>query len=156
MTDEEEKRSDGVYEEILEKCGVLICPIRGVSMLPMLEEEKDKVKIVPVARKQGLKKYDLPLYRRENGQYVLHRIIGVRRDGYVICGDNLWRKEKVPFDWILGVAEGFFKDGKYISCQDEKYRSYVKKRCAGRLVRKWKNIAGRIVRKLKTIGRKNS
>ena len=46
---------------------------RGTSMLPMLRPGIDSVVLRPLPEK--LKKYDLPLYQRKNGQYVLHRVI---------------------------------------------------------------------------------
>ena len=46
---------------------------RGVSMLPMLRQERDTIELSPIVGR--LKKYDLPLYQRESGQYVLHRIV---------------------------------------------------------------------------------
>ena len=51
----------------------------GTSMLPMLKDGRDQVVLSPLPDK--LKKYDLPLYRRENGQYVLHRIVKVVPEG---------------------------------------------------------------------------
>ena len=114
-------------EKILADQGFVISPIKGDSMLPMLDEEKDAVRIVPV--REVLKKYDLPLYRRPGGQLVLHRIIDVKKNHYIICGDNRKGLEKVPFRWVIGVAEGFFKDGEYIPVTDEKYVEYVTDRC---------------------------
>ena len=58
---------------------------RGTSMLPMLRQGVDKVVLSPLPEK--LKKYDLPLYQRDNGQYVLHRIVGVG-ETYTCIGDN--------------------------------------------------------------------
>ncbi len=59
---------------------------RGTSMLPMLRDGIDTVVIVKA--NAPLKTGDVPLYIRENGEYVLHRIIKVRKDGYVLRGDN--------------------------------------------------------------------
>ena len=39
---------------------------QGTSMLPMLRQGRDSIVLSPVPAK--LKKYDLPLYRRNNGQ----------------------------------------------------------------------------------------
>ena len=39
----------------------------GTSMLPMLKDGRDQVILSPLPEK--LKKYDLPLYQRKNGQY---------------------------------------------------------------------------------------
>ena len=73
-----------------------------------------------------LKKYDVPLYKRDSGQYVLHRIIKVRKDDYVMCGDNRWQKEYgITNRHIIGVLTGVIRDGKTISVNDKKYRLYV-------------------------------
>ena len=64
---------------------------RGVSMLPMLRQGIDSVELSPVPEK--LKKYDLPLYQRRNGQYVLHRIVKVS-EGYTCIGDNQFEPER--------------------------------------------------------------
>lgn len=95
----------------------------GDSMEPMLRNRRDTVIIEPISKK--LKRYDLPLYRRPNGKYVLHRILHTTEDGYVICGDNRWWKENVPQEWILGVVTEFYRGEKYISVNDWKYSLYV-------------------------------
>ena len=121
-------------EEILNKEGRLISTVRGDSMLPMLDENKDTVSLVPVNRK--LKKYDLPLYRRPDGKLVLHRIIKVRKKYYVTCGDNRTVSEKVPKEWVIAVSDGYYKDGKFIPADDGEYLKYVRKHCRGRWRRK--------------------
>ena len=58
----------------------------GTSMLPMIRQGLDEVELAsPNGR---LKKYDIAFYKRANGQFVLHRIIKVRKNDYVLCGDN--------------------------------------------------------------------
>lgn len=125
--------------QALEKYKRIVQPVKGTSMLPMLDEDKDAVELVEV--KGRLQKFDLPLYRRKNGQMVLHRIIAVKKNYYLICGDNSLDVEKVPMDWVVAVASGFYKDGKYVSCQNEAYLAYVQER--------WKDYAGRkIIKKI--------
>ena len=46
---------------------------RGTSMLPLLRQGKDQVILSPVIGK--LHRFDLPFYQRDDGQYVLHRIV---------------------------------------------------------------------------------
>ena len=92
-------------------------------MLPMLNEKKDLVRMVPVTER--LKPYDIPLYRRPSGQLVLHRIIDVKKRHYIICGDNRTIAEKVPFSWVIAVVEGYYKGELYISCQDPEYLEYL-------------------------------
>lgn len=62
------------FEDILARDGKLVYKTRGVSMEPMLRQNRDLVVIrVPSSR---LKKYDVALYKRGDN-YVLHRVVGV-------------------------------------------------------------------------------
>ena len=112
------------FEKILEKDGRLVYSSHGVSMRPLIREGRD---LLIVERPQGrLKKYDVPLYRRGEGQYVLHRILKVREHDYVICGDNLWVKETgITDEQIIGVLTAVIRDGKELSVNDWRYRLYV-------------------------------
>lgn len=112
------------FEEQLERDGILIYINVGDSMMPLLRQHKDIIIIKkPVSR---LKKYDVPLYKRSSGQYVLHRILKVRPNDYVICGDNRWQIEYGITDQnIIGVLTGFIRDGKEISVTNKKYLLYV-------------------------------
>ncbi|MCR5736985.1 MAG: S24/S26 family peptidase [Eubacterium sp.] len=112
-------------QQCLEKEGFYLATVKGDSMMPMLRQGKDLVKIYPSPG--VLKKMDLPLYQRPTGEYVLHRIIAVKNGYYITCGDNRFLKEQVPFDWVIGVMESFVKDGKEIMATDKKYLAYVKK-----------------------------
>lgn len=112
------------FEEQLEKNGKLIYTNKGDSMMPLIKQDRDLLIIKPV---QGrLKKYDVPLYRRDSGQYVLHRILKVRQHDYVICGDNRWQKEYgITDSHIIGVLTAVVRNGKEISFNDWKYKLYV-------------------------------
>lgn len=120
-------------EETLKQQGYVIHAVEGSSMLPMLEQANDLVKIVPLTR--ALHKGDLPLYKRPSGQYVLHRAISVKDDYFIACGDNTTFAERVPNDWVIGITQGFYKSGKYISCDDEQYLRYVRRRRRNRSLR---------------------
>lgn len=114
-------------EEIIEKNGKYLSTTVGDSMEPLLRHRSNTVVIKRA--EQPLKKYDVPLYRRPDGKYVLHRIVAVRekKGYYSIVGDNRWKKEKVPFSWIVGVMEGYYEGDRYISVEDEDYLKYVRK-----------------------------
>ncbi|MGN1416001.1 MAG: S24/S26 family peptidase [Oscillospiraceae bacterium] len=93
-------------------------------MEPLIRQGRDLLIISAVSGR--LKKYDVPLYKRDSGQYVLHRILKVRQNDYVICGDNRWQREYGITDrHIIGVLTGIVRDGKEISVTDKKYRLYV-------------------------------
>ena len=75
-----------VMEEMLNSGGTVNFNPRGYSMCPTLRNDGDRVVIKKI---NSLKKYDLPLYIRPDGSFVLHRVISVNKDGtYNICGDN--------------------------------------------------------------------
>lgn len=114
-------------EEGINNNGFHLSSVEGDSMMPLLREGKDMVKIVPV--EGTLKKYDLPLYKRPSGKYVLHRIVSVKDDHYIICGDNRSIREKVPHEWIIGVAESFFIGDEEITVTNPRYTKYVRKTC---------------------------
>ena len=108
------------FEEIIRRDGRLVYTSVGDSMLPFIRSGKD---LLVIEKPQGrLKKYDVPLYRRDSGQYVIHRVLKVRENDYVICGDNRWQRETGITDrHILGVLTAIVRDGKTISVQDRNY-----------------------------------
>ena len=112
------------FEQEIQRTGKLIYTNVGDSMMPLIRQDKDLLIIEKVSGR--LKKYDVPLYRRDNGKYVLHRILKVREQDYVICGDNRWCKEYGITDrHIIGVLTGIVRNGKTISVTDKKYLLYV-------------------------------
>lgn len=97
---------------------------RGTSMLPMLRQGKDQVVLSPLPEK--LKKYDLPLYQRKNGQFVLHRIVGVG-DTYTCLGDNQFDTEPgLGHDQMIALVTAFTRDGREISVTAWHYRLYCR------------------------------
>lgn len=111
------------FEELLARDGYLVYKTRGVSMEPMLRQNRDLVIIrVPTCR---LQKYDVALYRRGRS-YVLHRVIGVEKDHYLIRGDNTYSVEIVPDEAVIGVLTSFKRKGKTISTENRFYRFYVR------------------------------
>ncbi len=96
----------------------------GTSMLPMLKDGRDQVILAPLPDK--LKKYDLPLYQRRSGQYVLHRIVNVR-DGYTCVGDNQFALEKgLQYDQMIAVMTHYVRKGKVYSAECFRYKVYCR------------------------------
>ncbi len=112
------------FEEILEKEGRLIYTNVGNSMWPLIRVGRD---LLVIEKKTGrLQKYDVPLYRRDSGQYVLHRVLRVRENDYVICGDNCWSREYGITDrQVLGVLTKIIRDGKELPLTGFRYQAYV-------------------------------
>ena len=79
------------FEQELERKGNITYTCQGFSMLPLLRQQRD---LFTITKKQDrCRKYDVALYKRADGAYVLHRIIQVLPDGYVFLGDNCLNKE---------------------------------------------------------------
>lgn len=113
--------SEQRIEDILSRDGIYVSPTTGVSMRPMLRQGKDRVILIPPAGR--LKRYDVPLYRRGR-DYVLHRIVAVRPDDYVVLGDNCIAREYVRDDQIIGVLTGFYRGTRYVKLTNPIYRAY--------------------------------
>ena len=106
----------------LENGGRANLMVTGNSMYPMLRNGVDMVELVPVTERQ--KKGDIILYRRDNGRYILHRIVKLTQEGYICCGDNQVEKEPVRHDQLLAVVDGFSRKEKPHSLNNMGYRLY--------------------------------
>ena len=97
---------------------------KGVSMLPMLRQGINTVVLSPLPEK--LKKYDIPLYQRSNGKYVLHRIVKVGST-YTCIGDNQFQKETgLRHDQMIGVVTFFSRGERSVSVSNFAYRLYCR------------------------------
>ncbi len=111
-------------ERQLQEQGYYVSTTVGWSMYPMLRNRRDRIVVLPIGRDR-LKKYDLPLYRRPDGKYILHRIIDVRDGLYVIRGDNTYVKEYIPDEWILGYVSEFYREEHHVLTSAKGYRRYA-------------------------------
>ena len=111
-------------KEKLEQGGEVTLTITGMSMYPFIVGNRDRVTLSPITR--PLKKNDLPLYRRDDGALILHRIVKVARDGtFCCCGDHQWVIERgLRRDQMLGVATAYVRKGKRLTNQNLLYRHY--------------------------------
>lgn len=133
-------------EEVIKEEGLFVSTTVGVSMFPMLRNRKDTIIVMPYEGR--LKKYDIPLYKR-GSDYILHRIIEVRPNSYVICGDNCIQKEYgITDEHILGVLTGFYRGSKRVNMDGWRYKTYVRFWCALYPVRKFCFHLRRMVAKL--------
>ena len=135
------------FEEQLKKNGSIMYRVSGDSMLPLLRNESDVAVITALPEGQRLKKYDVALYKRRTGQYVLHRVIDVRTSSYVVCGDNRYFSESGVTDGqILGVLECVLRDGQRIEPCEPEYIKMLEKRWQGRV---FKGIVQELKRRIK-------
>ena len=114
------------YESYLAEHDSLTYRMTGVSMLPLLREGRD---LFTVRRKEPGEKCrpgDVVLYRRPPNHYVLHRVMKIRNEDYVILGDNcIAREYGIRDEDILGVMTGYVRKGKTHSTEELPYRLYA-------------------------------
>lgn len=112
-----------ITEALAEGRSIRFSP-RGTSMLPMLRQGTDSVILSPLPKE--LRKYDLPLYRRDNGQYVLHRII---ETGLTLTcmGDNQFIPEPgLRQDQMIAVVTAFYRGNRMVPVTHPVYRFYCR------------------------------
>ncbi len=130
------ENNKGDYRVELEKNGVLAFVPIGNSMWPTLKNRKQT--IIVAKKTQKLKHFDVALFQRENGEYILHRVMQTTDDGYITCGDSQFRLETVLESAVIGVMMGFYRGKKFIDVNDEEYLKEVKKWYANEKRRKKK------------------
>ena len=111
------------YKTILSTKGYFVTNIVGTSMFPMLRQGKDTVLLKPIDR--TIKKYDVVLFQRDNGKYVLHRVLKANNGAYIICGDNQYKKEYTIKDHnMIAIMAGFYRKERYVSIDNFWYKLY--------------------------------
>lgn len=116
-----------LIEEKLKSDGKVVFTPKGTSMLPTIVGDVDSVSLVKP--EFPLAKYSIPLYKRDDGGYVLHRVIGKKNGCYIMRGDNQYFEEKgVREDQIVGVVKTFTHNGEVYEAYGPQNNTYAKKR----------------------------
>ena len=116
-----------LIEEKLKEDGKVVFTPKGTSMLPTIVGEVDTVSLVKP--EFPLAKYSIPLYKRDSGGYVLHRVIGRKNGCYTMRGDNQYVKEKgIREDQIIGVVRTYTHNGEVYEAYGPQNKTYAKKR----------------------------
>ncbi len=108
-------------EQILREKGYYAAVVHGHSMTPLLVNHRDAVYI---EKADELHKYDVVLFRRTDGQLVLHRVLGIKGDRLTVCGDNDVVKETIDRTQVIGVMKEFARKGTVMSVRSRRYRLY--------------------------------
>ena len=85
--------------------------ISGASMTPFLIPGRDTVYLSRLER--PVRRGDILLYQRDNGQYVLHRVWRVEKDGtFTIVGDAQKELERgIREDQIIAIVTSVIRKG---------------------------------------------
>jgi len=113
---------DSTVEKELHESGVYISVTKGSSMRPLFKTNRDVVRLEICDNKPG--KYDVVLYRNGSGKYLLHRIVRVLPEEYIIRGDNTFVREHVAKDRVIAVLTEYNRKGKKHSTEDFGFRVY--------------------------------
>ncbi|MBQ4527661.1 MAG: S24/S26 family peptidase [Clostridia bacterium] len=96
--------------------------VTGNSMYPLFKDRRDRAVLSPIEK---LKKRDVVFYKRQNGQYVLHRIVKKKGNMLTIAGDNETVKEyQVNVSDCIAVMESFERNSKESNVSDLWYKVY--------------------------------
>lgn len=97
-----------MLRELTEQGKEVSMQISGNSMSPFLMHGRDSIRLKKPERE--LKKGDMVFFQRKSGQFVMHRIIQVKKDGFYLLGDaQQWCDREGPieqtqiFAQIIGV-----------------------------------------------------
>ncbi|MDE5547055.1 MAG: S24/S26 family peptidase [Anaeroplasmataceae bacterium] len=99
-------------------------PVHGTSMQPLLHTND----LVVLEAISTLKKGDIVFYRRENKQFVLHRIRRVKKDSFTFVGDHQVKEELgITMEQCIGKVIAYKKQGreKQYNLNSFKYRMYT-------------------------------
>ena len=116
-----------IMEEVINGGGTFRFYPRGISMQPLLVQGRDSVEL---GKAENVSVGDAVFYRRDSGQYVLHRIVGVHKGLYSMCGDNQCHAVEYGIrpEQILFKLVGYYKGGEYHSVEEPEYKKYVSER----------------------------
>ncbi len=111
-----------VIEPMIQEGKTVKLTVTGYSMYPLVSSRRDAVLLKKCER---AKVGDVPLIKRENGEYVLHRIVGKKDGAYFLMGDYETKREYPIYpEQVIAVAKGFYRKGRYISCNSFGYKIY--------------------------------
>ena len=136
------------YEELLKRDGRIATHVVGTSMLPLLLN-RDSIVVVEDARRVPPRRGDVVLYNI-GGTYILHRVLRVESDEYIIRGDNTWTLERMPKASLLATMTGFYRhsESKLVSRDSVMYRLYCLSHPVIRLSWRYGSWLRRAIRKI--------
>ena len=141
------KDLEAIILEKLKNGGKVRISPKGTSMMPLIREGIDEVELTGLVKKP--KKYDIIFYKRKTGEFILHRIIKVKKNSYILMGDNQITLEKgICDDMILAVVSGIYRDKKYVDISDKEYIKYSKNQVKKQMIKRKTDILKSVIRKI--------
>ena len=112
-----------LIEAAIESGGVFTLRPKGDSMKPLIRSGIDGIQLTSP---EGAGVGDIVLFRRENGDFVIHRIVDEAPDGFVFCGDNQCVLERgIKREQFIAKGCAIVRDGVTTPIDDPEYVKYV-------------------------------
>lgn len=120
MNPEAERKKACIREK-----GLYLSTPTGCSMRPLFRGKDETVVISPIGTP---KRGDVLLYESEQGKQILHRVIRVTPEGYLMRGDNcLGIEAPLPPERVIGRMTAFWRGERYTDCETSRpYRLYAR------------------------------
>lgn len=112
-------------KERLTNGGSIEIAVTGNSMFPLFVNKRDLVLLSPVKK---LKKRQICFYQTESGQFLLHRIVKISKEGVYFLGDNRMDIEPpLSIDRVYGVVTEYVRRGKRkkVNCFFQKCYAFI-------------------------------
>ncbi len=107
----------GLVREMIGEGHTAVVTVKGYSMRPFLEHQRDKVKLAACGGR--VRDYDAVLAEISPGHYVLHRVVKVEGDNITLMGDGNPRgTEQCTLGDIAGVVTEYIRPRRTIQASD--------------------------------------
>ena len=138
-----------IEEKLAAGLEVLFSP-NGVSMLPTFKAGRDTLVLVSPPERLG--RYDVALFRRKNGQCVIHRVVKCG-ESYTFLGDGQTVLEgDIGREQVVALCSAYIRDGRRVELSSlgcQMYaRLWVWSLPLRRLYRWVSSLLGRVYRKI--------
>lgn len=99
--------------ELVSEGKIVSTVISGGSMLPFLSPQRDYAFLERISRK--LRRGDIVLYKRPNGDYVLHRIRKIKDEEFFLIGDRQTETERgIKKENLCALVTSVKRNGKIL------------------------------------------
>ncbi|MBO5051644.1 MAG: S24/S26 family peptidase [Clostridia bacterium] len=142
------KDAEPIFRAVLESGGTFTLKPRGNSMRPTIIPGRDSVSIVTLEGQASV--YDILLYQRQNGSFVLHRVAKVERDGtYTMCGDYQVVLERgIRQEDVIGVVTTIHQPQGDLVRGTKEFLAPAIRRARNRPLRRIRYYGGRLLGRL--------
>lgn len=111
-----------IVEERIKSGNTIEIAVTGMSMYPLFYNGRDMVTLAPIKK---LKRKQICFYKRDDGTYVLHRIIKIKGEDVYCVGDNqTFIEGPLRQDQFIAVVKSFCRKNKRRSVRSLWFRSY--------------------------------